>query len=842
MKKIIAWLLVLALTAAVSIGATLAYLMDTDEGVNVMTLGKVKIEQLEYERIDDETENEDAEVQEFQNNKPLYPAVTDKGFDYTPGDSKIDWTQIGKDGYTSEIWDPAKINNELDKMVFAKNTGDYDAHVRSVFAFEAAPDWSFDDFESKVHLNLNDTDWTWEWIETPVSIGEGTYFVAVATYNDVLKPGAFTEISLSQIALDSSATNEDLKALGGTYNVLVKSQAIQADGFADAATGLNEGFGAVTADAVPFTSDQPPKGIDVRSALRFYQGDVNQPIHTEVTNVVFGLSRDYPAIVNGNTGTLVTEEQNGQVYAYYVQEDGKYTVYFLSNGQVYLPSDSSSLFMEMTALTGVDTSNLNTSRAEKMDLLFHKCAGLTDLDVSGFDTSKATTMYGMFYECTSLPGVDVSNWDTSNVTDMGYMFRACNAITELDVTSFDVSKVENMAYMFSYCPSLQKVNADGWDTRAVTSTRAMFLNDSSLSLITGTEDWRFPNNTSMYYMFQNNIITSIDVSNWDCGKVTDMPGVFYNCQKLETITGLETWNTSSAKNMGSLFYYNKVLKNLDGISGWNTSSAEDMSFMFKGCLAVEELNIGNWDTGNVKAFNSMFSGIGHNTGEMKFTELPIEDWDMSSATNIGYMFYGCGSLTKLDLHKWDVSKVTTMRHTFADCNSITEYNFTGWNTESLQNMDGIFNSNKALVTIDVSDFDTENVTDFRQVFDGCTLLENIEGLTNWDTSKGIYFGEFLLGSNMVSIDLSSFNMSSAKYVLNMFHVNPRLTTIYVGDNWNLNPATLSSPNGMFGSSTALKGANGNTTGTLSNSAIYARVDTPETPGLLTHINDKPVNP
>ena len=111
MKKIIAWLLVLTLTAAVSIGATLAYLTDTDEDVNVMTLGKVKIEQLEYERIDDETANEDATVQEFQNNKPLYPAVTDKNFDYTPGDSNVDWEQIGKDGYTSEIWDPSKINN-----------------------------------------------------------------------------------------------------------------------------------------------------------------------------------------------------------------------------------------------------------------------------------------------------------------------------------------------------------------------------------------------------------------------------------------------------------------------------------------------------------------------------------------------------------------------------------------------------------------------------------------------------------------------------------------------------------------------------------------------------------
>ena len=60
MKKVIAWLLVLALTAAVSIGATLAYLTDTDEDVNVMTLGKVKIEQLEYERINGESKNDGA--------------------------------------------------------------------------------------------------------------------------------------------------------------------------------------------------------------------------------------------------------------------------------------------------------------------------------------------------------------------------------------------------------------------------------------------------------------------------------------------------------------------------------------------------------------------------------------------------------------------------------------------------------------------------------------------------------------------------------------------------------------------------------------------------------------
>ena len=43
MKKTIALLLTVALTAAVAIGGTLAYLSDEDEDVNVMTLGNVFI-------------------------------------------------------------------------------------------------------------------------------------------------------------------------------------------------------------------------------------------------------------------------------------------------------------------------------------------------------------------------------------------------------------------------------------------------------------------------------------------------------------------------------------------------------------------------------------------------------------------------------------------------------------------------------------------------------------------------------------------------------------------------------------------------------------------------------
>ena len=908
MKKIIAWLLVLTLTAAVSIGATLAYLTDTDEDVNVMTLGKVKIEQLEYERIDDETKDTDAKVQEFHDNKPLYPAVTEEGFDYTPGDPYVDWEQIGKDGYTSEIWDPDKINNEIDKMVFVKNKGDYDAYVRSVIAFEAVPGWTFQDFQDKIHLNVNTNEdvISWEWVETPVTIGEGTYFVAVATYKEALKPGELTEISLSQIALDSSATNEDMEALGDTYNVLVKTQAIQADGFPDAKTALNEGFSSIAESNVPFTTDQPIKGIDVRSALRFYRGDPNQPIHTEVTNVVFGLNKDYPEIVNNYDGTLVTEEQDVDVYSYYVQENGKYTVYFLANGTIYSPKDSSGLYKNMQKLTEVETYNYDVSRVEDMYGMFWNCKLLTSLDTSEWDTSSVTNSAGMFANChvlaeldtsgwdlsnntttfymfqncyklreldatnwgldnvtnmegtfkscQSLKNVHISDWDVSNVTTMASMFYDCQSLESIDGSSWDVSNVTSMFNMFTYCYSMKSLDATGWDTSAVKTTSSMFFHNKQLENITGIENWNLSANESLYYMFEEcGSLTELNLSGWNLAAAVDMRGVFFNCGGLKSVN-VSGWDTSHVNNMYAMFHRCTSLEEVIGIGGWDVSNVTDMEQMFRNCRELETLDVGSWRPGKVVTFSSMFSDIDQNTGAMKLRDLDVSQWDMSSAEDLNWMFYGCGQLTDLDLRAWDVSNVKSMYHTFADCFKMENYNFSGWNTESLEDINGIFNSNRALKVIDVSDFDTQNVHTFAQLFDGASSLETVIGMDQWDTSSALYFWELFTGTKVKEVDLSSFDMSKVLRTDSMFSGNSELTTIYVSDKWNLDQAQLKDSAGMFGGNPKLTGANGTTTSGNPTDATYARVDTPAVvdtegnviteavPGYLTHINDKPANP
>ena len=685
MKKVIAWLLVLSLTAAISIGATLAYLTDTDEDVNVMTLGKVKIDQLEYERVDVNTRDEDAKVRKFRDDKPLYPAIIDKEkFSWTTGESNVDWAQIGKEGYTSSIWNPDQINNEVDKMVFVKNKGTYDTYVRTVFAFEAGQYETLDAFLKTLHINRNETDWTWDWNATPVAIPnkEGTvttnYFIATATYNKALKPGELTEISLAQLALDPTATNEDLKAFGDTYQVLVKSQAIQADGFENELlpqheliqNALNEGFGSVR-NTPPFEYDDPYLGTDLRTALHNYMGDTTQVITNKITNVVFDLNEKYPQIIKNYTGTLVDVEQDVPVYAYYVEQDGTYTVYFLAEDTIYAPADSSNLFSNMAELVAVDTANFDVSRVESMHRMFFSSKKLQQVDVSKWDTSSVTTMNGVFFYCQSIDGLDVSNWDVSKVTTMYALFYDCRVLSELDVSNWNVSNVTNLEFTFGGCRKLQYLDVADWDVSKVTSL------DSFLSATKANVG--------------NMELKSIDVSKWNTSNVTGMYGMFYGCgymTKLD-VSGLDVENVT---DMSHLFCDCYSLTEID-FTGWNTASILTVDAMFNNCNAMTVIDVSEFDTETLEASTQTFEAC-YSLEKI----IGLEKWVTPNLNNMQQMFQGSGKLKEVDLSTFDTSKVKDTRYMFNGCSSLqTIYVGDGWDMSSLQWDGAMFTGCRSLV-------------------------------------------------------------------------------------------------------------------------------------------------
>ena len=270
MKKFISLLLVVVLTASLAVSGTLAYLQDEDSDVNVMTLGNVYIEQHEYERVVKEdgtfaTDTIDGvtsyELKDFTQGKPLLPSAinttTWEGWDWDT--TPVRMTQV--DSYGSmQVFKSA--SNAQDKFVVVENTGKTDAYVRTIVAIEIG----------SADGSLIGTSYHGTWAKTEIgkiTIDGNNYMLLEYVYEGgklsdgswrhqygILPAGDTAYPNFSQVYIMSAATNEDMVALdgngNGTLDILVLSQAVQADGFADAETALNAGFGDITTTSHPW--------------------------------------------------------------------------------------------------------------------------------------------------------------------------------------------------------------------------------------------------------------------------------------------------------------------------------------------------------------------------------------------------------------------------------------------------------------------------------------------------------------------------------------------------------------------------------------------------------------
>ncbi|MBQ2837069.1 MAG: hypothetical protein IJE67_02960 [Peptococcaceae bacterium] len=270
MKKFATMAISVALIGTMIAGGSLAYLQDTDSDVNVMTLGNVQIEQHEYERVvnADGTYATDTfdgvnsyVLKDFTQGKPLLPSAinttTWEGWDWDT--TVVRMTQVDSYG-GMQVFKAA--SNAQDKFVTVENTGKTDAYVRTLVAIEVgSTDGSL--IGSSYHQTWNVTDFDTTTTDADplyVLIDGRNYMVKEFVYaggqlsdgswrheNGILPVGDTSYPNLSQVYIKSEANNEDMKAIdgngNGTLDILVLSQAVQAQGFADAKTALKAAFG-----------------------------------------------------------------------------------------------------------------------------------------------------------------------------------------------------------------------------------------------------------------------------------------------------------------------------------------------------------------------------------------------------------------------------------------------------------------------------------------------------------------------------------------------------------------------------------------------------------------------
>ncbi|MFC4219438.1 BspA family leucine-rich repeat surface protein [Flagellimonas marina] len=175
--------------------------------------------------------------------------------------------------------------------------------------------------------------------------------------------------------------------------------------------------------------------------------------------------------------------------------------------------------------------------------------------------------------------------------------------------------------------------------------------------------------------------------------------------------------------------------------------------MFEAFYYCQNLNSIATDIPNLSALNStksMFEGAENFNAE-------INDWDVSNITNMSRMFYLATSFNQ-DLTGWNSNthNVTDMSYMFAtDINSQTEFNgdISGWDVSSVTNMQYMFAYNTSF-NQNLSGWNVSNVDTMYAMFNNATTFNNAS-IGTWQlNSEGVNMGFMLSNSGLNSINYS----------------------------------------------------------------------------------------
>ena len=267
-KKITAIFLCVALLAIAIVGASLAYFTDTKTATNTFTVGNVKIYLIESKFHREGNDNSgDTSIPD-----PTHKVTADDEMKYvTTGHTMFTDDEIKEDATTYQT-DYLAVKGQnmvpgrgVAKCPYVVNTGANDAYIRIRVMVPSAANNDFVDVKDGGVI-------TNQWCTTSMLCGEFQhgergekwpavtqnvdkdgvkYDVYTFTRKEPLAPGAMTEWNVwNFIGIDKTATSADIqKAINTgaiktfktdsgvtlTLNVLVEADAIQAEGFADAA-------------------------------------------------------------------------------------------------------------------------------------------------------------------------------------------------------------------------------------------------------------------------------------------------------------------------------------------------------------------------------------------------------------------------------------------------------------------------------------------------------------------------------------------------------------------------------------------------------------------------------
>ena len=635
MKKTIVKLLLILAALFISIGSTIAYLTDTDGDINVMTLGRVEIDLIEQERRDD------GSLTDYQDNHPILPGVYQND---PPTDANGYWQDV---------------HNAVDKIVSVKNTGNTSAYVRIWFAFEVTADDNF--FDEKLHLNKTESDdWYWEFLRdadgsyTFLEQNGARYVMAVATYTRELPSNESTSVSLRQVLLDASVTNEDLIDLGEKYSIFVVAQAVQAQGFnevammrtysdtalSNAITALNAGFGVPSVETNPFDG---------------MSENTEDSDNTETPEVAI------PVSPIDDFMWQKTENGEGIIIAKYIGNDTQVRIPDTFEGLPVLEIGQNAFDEHRSITRIIIPSSVEIIRNHAFVL----CTSLTSVNIP-FGTT--IIEHYAFLGCQALKNITIPESVTSIEE---YAFAYCSTLQSIGIPE----SVTSIGYKaFSGLSSTTSINVADHNPQYSSIDGIMFNKDQSVLL-------QCPGGMTGAYSIPQGVKSIGAGAFSSCGNLTNIfipdtvksigAHAFYSCSNLESvnipdcITSISDYTFSGCGNLSSIVIPNAVVSigagafsgcdNLTSIVVPDTVASIGAG-AFSGCSNLESVNIPD-------SVTSISDELLSDCSSLTSINIP------STVTSIGARaFFHCSSLASIDMP----NTVTTIEiQTFEGCKALT---------------------------------------------------------------------------------------------------------------------------------------------------------------------------
>lgn len=343
--------------------------------------------------------------------------------------------------------------------------------------------------------------------------------------------------------------------------------------------------------------------------------------------------------------------------------------------------------------------------------------------------------------------------NAKNIVSTNGAFKNAYSLTKFPVIKLK-DNIRDISYIFAGC---DKITSD--------------------ELNRNLSAWKLSGDLNIREAFRDcHSLERIDMSVFRNCNITDSSSVFSTCKKLKTITNIGNLNISKADGISYLFYECNSLTQLD-LSNWDTGNIQYMIATFDGCNNLTELNCSTWNTG--KVYNMQLAFYNCNSLET----IPVRDWNTKSLMYMDKAFGNCTSLVNLDVSKWDTSKVVELTNTFYHCSSLKTLDVSKWKTSNVLRSDSLFSGCEKLTSLDVSKWDTGNITTAGSMFSACRALTSLD-VSKWNTSKMTNISSmFNSCATLTTLDVSKWDTSNVTNMKSIFSSCPSLTTLDASK-WN----------------------------------------------------------